>query len=131
MFVGTIAYIYLVGKKELCIGDYGEGRKKTFYIIIHQQVARMVFLVKTMRQEPEKNGKVKWNLIINFILFQIATKKHPHGFDTQPQMAGGCFFWQHKYDCGPLLNNFLPFCYFPIPSEIIRKPEGWLAVVKN
>ena len=33
-----------------------------------------MFIVKRMRQAPEKRGQVQWNQIINFILFQIATK---------------------------------------------------------
>ena len=40
-------------------------------------MARTVFIVKRLRQAPEKSGKVQWyRIVTNFILFHIAMPTH-------------------------------------------------------
>ena len=47
--------------------------------------------------------RANWNQVIaNFVLSQIVTKKDPHSLDTNPQTSIGRFSWQLEYGCGLL-----------------------------
>ena len=82
VFFTFFHYFELLCLLVLCNADCsGEDKKQHFTFLsisfLIKQMARTVFIVKRLRQAPEKSGKLQWHrIIINFILFHIAMPTH-------------------------------------------------------
>ena len=99
-FVGTLHIL-------MHIRLYGRVSDKMFFT---RSISgrRLVFFQSHIVRLEGLHGKVNWNqVIINFTLFEITTKKSLYSSDTHLQTSSGRFSWKLDCSCGLWLKSTL------------------------
>ena len=84
-----------------CISDYTGGWVIKIFSVGRFPERRLVFFQSHIVRLEGLHGKANWNqVIINFTLFEITTKKSLHSSDTHLQTSSGRFSWKLHCSCG-------------------------------